>query len=145
MGGCRKALTWKKRDSHYKLPKIYSHLIWLLSCVESNWRISIPCYFSSSPFHKRTSPSTLLKTHLVLSMQPVSQSLVGWHQEALYHIISHGIWLERQMTEMAERRAINLKVLRGIKSLGTTVAVTVKCEEKVTLKVQGSVSIFLMR
>lgn len=46
------------------------------------------------------------------------------------------------MTGMAGRRAINLKVLASIKSLGKTMAVTVKCVEKVTLKVPGSVSIF---
>lgn len=47
------------------------------------------------------------------------------------------------MTEMAARRAINLKVLASIKSLGKTKAVTVKHEKKVTLKEPGSVSIFL--
>lgn len=46
------------------------------------------------------------------------------------------------MTEMAGRRAINLKVLASIKSLGNSTAVTIKCEEKVALKVPGSVSIF---
>lgn len=89
-------------------------------------------------------PFTLLKAHLVPSLQPeyLSHWLAGWHWEALHHIISHGIWLEWQMTQMAERRAINLKVLASIKSLGKFVPVTIKCEKKVTLKVPGSLSIF---
>lgn len=43
---------------------------------------------------------------------------------------------------MAGRRAINLKVLASIKSLGKTKAVIMKCEKKVTLKVPVSVSTF---
>lgn len=46
---------------------------------------------------------------------------------------------------MTGRRAINLKVLASIKSLGKTDAVTVNCKKKATLKVPGSVGIFLMR
>lgn len=79
-------------------------------------------------------PSTPLKVHLVPSTQPVSRSLVGCHSEALYHIISHSIWLEWQMTEKAGRRAINLKVLASIKPLGKTTAVNHKTWERGDIK-----------
>lgn len=47
------------------------------------------------------------------------------------------------MTAMAGRRAINLKVLANIKSLGKTKAVTIKVwEEGDIKKVPGSVTIF---
>lgn len=48
---------------------------------------------------------------------------------------------ERQMTEMAGMRTINLKVLASIKPLGKSEAVTVKCEMEATIKVPASVSI----
>lgn len=42
-----------------------------------------------------------------------------------------------QLTEMAGRRSINLKVLGSMKSLGKTKAVTIKCETEVTIRVAG--------
>lgn len=47
-----------------------------------------------------------------------------------------------QMTEMARRRRINLKVLGSMKSLGRTKAVTIECETEVTIRVAGSIGIF---